>query len=237
MALDHCTPDSEDKLLVGAAMDRAHRWLRQSRTTHAKTPLSTYGQKQARFGIIQGGYFRDLREISAGFVVSQDLDGIAIGGETIGYDMVKTTEVLEWIMPLIPNNKPRYSMGVGSHPQDIIDVVAGGVDMFDCVAPTRNARHGHVFCGKIVRKNGWVSFDSQYSSGRINLKNGKYLSDTSPIMEDCKCITCSRYSRAHLQYLLKSKSADYFSLASIHNVQVMQDVCHAMRECILGDQN
>jgi queuine tRNA-ribosyltransferase len=197
-------------------------------------PLSAYGHKQALFGIIQGAYFRDLREESARFVVSQELDGIAVGGETIGYDMAKTRQVLEWIMPLIPKTKPRYSMGVGSHPQDLIDVVAAGVDMFDCVAPTRNARHGSVFCGTIVRKNGWVSFESEHKSGRLNLKNREYASDTRPIMEDCNCITCSRHSRAYLQYLLKSQSFDYYTLASIHNVEVMQEVCRAMRNCILN---
>lgn len=235
MALDQCTPDSDDKNIVLSAMRRTHRWLTQSKTYHEKEPHSAYGYYQALFGIIQGGYFRDLREESASFVVSMDLDGIAIGGESIGYKMDKTIKILNWVIPTLPSEKPRYTMGVGAHPQNLLDVVAAGVDIFDCVAPTRNARHGSLFCGQIVKKNGWVAFESEYAEGRINLNNQRFATDDSPIMDGCGCTACARYSRAYLKYLLKNNATEYYELASIHNVQVMQDTCKAMRDCILEE--
>ncbi|MES2207515.1 MAG: tRNA guanosine(34) transglycosylase Tgt [Pseudomonadota bacterium] len=233
MAFDHCTPTSDNKDFVEDAMIRTHRWLNLSKEYHEKNPKSAYGFHQALFGIIQGAGFRDLREKSTAFITSLDLDGVAIGGESIGYDMEKTVEILDWIIPMIPKNKPRYTMGVGANPQDLLNVIEKGIDMFDCVAPTRNARHGAVFSGKIVKKNGWVAFESNHPGGRINLNNQQYETDTAPIMEGCSCLTCSKHSRAYLRFLLKSESIDYFTLASIHNVQVMQDACKAARECIM----
>jgi queuine tRNA-ribosyltransferase len=125
-------------------------------------------------------------------------------------------------------------MGVGLGPQDLIDVVAAGADMFDCVAPTRNARHGGLYCGRIVRQGGWVRWESDEPNGRINLNNARFARDVRPPMEGCGCTTCRLHSRAYLRFLLKSRAISYYALASIHNVQVMQDVCRAMRECIAG---
>src|SRR5580704_1224024 len=139
MAFDECTPEQGGRDAALAAMERTHRWLYESIEVHQKNPNSAYGFKQALFGIIQGGSFLDLREQSARFILDANLDGIAIGGEIIGFDMQKTVEVLDFICPLLPDDKTRYTMGVGLHPKDLIDVVARGVDIFDCVAPTRNA--------------------------------------------------------------------------------------------------
>jgi queuine tRNA-ribosyltransferase len=233
MAFDHCTPDSDNHAFVEEAMHRTHRWLQISKDHHDANPASTYGFHQALFGIIQGAGFRDLREKSTEFITSMDMDGIAIGGETVGYDMDKTVELLDWIIPMIPKHKPRYTMGVGANPQDLLDVIAKGIDMFDCVAPTRNARHGAVFSGKFVKKEGWVSFESEHTGNRINLNNQQYETDTAPIMETCECLTCKKHSRAYLRFLLKSESIDYFTLASIHNVHVMQEACKLARECVL----
>jgi queuine tRNA-ribosyltransferase len=142
MAFDECTPEQGGRSAALAALERTHRWLLQSKEAHLKSSTSAYGYQQGLFGIIQGGSFEDLRIQSADFVVSMDLDGIAIGGEVIGFDMLKTVEVINWVRPVLPENKLRYTMGVGLHPQDLLDVIAQGIDIFDCVAPTRNARHG-----------------------------------------------------------------------------------------------
>jgi queuine tRNA-ribosyltransferase len=234
MPLDQCTPDSSDRGLVEAAMERTHSWLARSRAKHAEDPNSVHGLRQALFGIVQGGPFPDLRQRSAAYAVAQDLDGIAIGGESVGYNMPRTLEILEWVRPVLPVDKPRYTMGVGLRPQDLIDVVSAGVDMFDCVAPTRNARHGALYCGRIVRQGRWVRWESDEPNGRINLNNSRFTRDGRPVMDGCVCPTCLSHSRAYLKFLLKSKAISFYALASAHNVHVMQEVCRAMRECILG---
>lgn len=232
MAFDQCTPDVDDKELVLQAMQRTHRWLLQSKEFHDRDPNSVYGHRQALFGIIQGAYFRDLREESARYIVSMDLDGIAIGGETVGFDMQKTAEIIDWVRPLLPADKTRYTMGVGLHPQDLIDVVAKGIDIFDCVAPTRNARHGALYCGRVVPQDNWLVFVNEEDKGRILIKKSIYAEDDRPIMQGCACYTCEHYSRAYLHYLLKEGSMAYSHLACIHNIHVMQEVCQKMREHI-----
>lgn len=234
MAFDECTPEQGGREAALAALDRTHRWLLQSKEAHEKNPCSPYGFKQALFGIIQGGSFRDLRELSLQKICDAECDGIAIGGEVIGFDITKTVEILGWVCPLLPENKTRYTMGVGLHPQDLIDVVKEGIDIFDCVAPTRNARHGSLYCGKIVEKNDWFVFESDEEKGRILIKKNIYALDETPIMDGCGCYTCQHFSRAYLHFLFKQQSVTYGHLASIHNVHVMQEVCRVMREKILS---
>lgn len=233
MAFDECTPDSSEKAIVRAAMQRTHRWLLASKEYQLKNPNSAYGYPQGLFGIIQGGNFEDLRLESAEFVVSMELDGVAIGGETIGFNMPKTQEIIGWVRPLLPKHQVRYSMGVGLHPQDLIDVVKEGVDIFDCVAPTRNARHGSLYCGRIEPDGDWLKFTSEEERDRILIKKAIYATDERPIMENCECFTCKNYTRAYLHYLFKQKSTAYMHLSCIHNIHVLQDVCKAMRELIL----
>ncbi len=237
MAFDQCTPDTTDKNIAIQAMERTHRWLKRSIEFQIKYPNSAYGYPQALFGIIQGGIFRDLREQSTEFILQQPLDGIAIGGETIGFDPIKTAEILDWIVPLLPENKTRYTMGVGLHPQDLIDVSARGIDIYDCVAPTRNARHGSLYCGRIITEDDWVRFENTEEDGKVAIKKQRYASDERPIMEECKCYTCQHYSRAHLHDLLKQKSIAYTTLACIHNIHVMHDVCYAMQRSIMQHSN
>lgn len=236
MAFDQCTPETGGREAALAALDRTHRWLLLSKEEHEKNPHSAYGHKQALFGIIQGGSFRDLREQSTEFILQQDMDGIAIGGEVIGFDMAKTCEIMDWVRPLLPESKVRYTMGVGLNPQDLIDVVAKGVDIFDCVAPTRNARHGTLYYGDIIEKDGWLAFDNKGDNCRILIKKSQYAQDDSPIMPHCRCYTCQNFSRAYLHYLFKEGLIAYFHLASIHNIYVMQEVCARMRELILQSQ-
>lgn len=233
MAFDQCTPESGGREAALAALDRTHRWLLLSKEEQEKNPHSAYGFKQALFGIIQGGSFRDLRELSAQFILEQHLDGIAIGGEVIGFDMDKTEEIIDWLRPLLPNNKVRYTMGVGLSPQDLIDVVAKGIDIFDCVAPTRNARHGTLYYGEIVERHGWLAFENQGEAPRILIKKSCYVHDEQPIMPNCDCYTCQHFSRAYLHYLFKEGLIAYFHLASIHNIHVMQTVCQKMRDIIM----
>jgi queuine tRNA-ribosyltransferase len=210
-------------------MDRTHRWLLESKAVHDAHPQSAYGYDQALFGIIQGGSFRELREKSAEFIINADMDGIAIGGEIIGFDMQKTAEVIEWIRPLLPENKTRYTMGVGLGPQDLIDVVANGIDIFDCVAPTRNARHGALYSGEFIQENGWLKFATQNNTDRILIKKSIYAKDDTPIMENCSCSTCQQFTKAYLHFLFKQQGALYYQLACIHNIHVMQQACTMMR--------
>lgn len=233
MAFDQCTPEEGGREAALAALDRTHRWLLLSKTEHEKNPNSRYGFRQALFGIIQGGSFRDLREQSTAFVLEQALDGIAIGGEVIGFDMTKTCEILDWVCPDLPENKVRYTMGVGLEPQDLIDVVERGVDIFDCVAPTRNARHGTLYCGEIIVKDDWLTFENKGDKCRILIKKSQYAHDEKPIMENCDCYTCQQFSRAYLHYLFKENLIAYFHLACVHNTHVMQRVCQRMRQLIL----
>ena len=233
MAFDECTPETGGREAALAALDRTHRWLLQSKETHAKNSLSVYGQQQALFGIIQGGSFRDLREQSTAFILEQALDGIAIGGEVIGFDMPKTIEIIDWIRPMLPENKIRYTMGVGLHPQDLIKVVEKGIDIFDCVAPTRNARHGTLYQGEIVMRDHWLAFENNGNPCHLHIKKSCYANDDQPIMASCDCYTCQHFSRAYLHYLFKEGLIAYFHLASIHNVHVMQTVCARMRALIL----
>lgn len=237
MAFDQCTPDSCSKDEVSQIMTRTHRWLKQSIHYHQQYPNSVYGNEQALFGIIQGGIFKDLRRESADFVSSMNTQGLAIGGETIGFDMNMTVDVIRWIRDYLPENKPRYTMGVGMSPQDLLDVVAEGIDMFDCVAPTRNARHGALYCGKLVQEGHWLRFVSEYENERIQIKKSCFANDLTPIMPDCSCYTCTHYSRAALHHLIKQKANVFTALASIHNVHVLHDVCTKMRDMISSNQH
>lgn len=232
MAFDQCTPETGGREVALAALDRTHRWLLSSKEQHDKNPYSAYGSYQALFGIIQGGRFADLREQSTEFILQQELDGIAIGGEVIGFDMEKTAEIIDWIRPRLPENKVRYTMGVGLHPQDLFDIVAKGIDIFDCVAPTRNARHGTLYEGIIVEKDGWLKFESDSDAARLLIKKSQYAKDEQPIMVNCTCYTCKHFTRAYLHYLFKEGLMAYFHLASIHNIHVMQEACRRMRELI-----
>ncbi len=232
MAFDECTPENGGREAALAAMERTHRWLTESKEIHDQSPHSVYGLKQALFGIIQGGSFADLREASTEFILKMELDGIAIGGEVIGFDMKKTAEVIDWVRPHLPENKIRYTMGVGLHPQDLIDVVAKGIDIFDCVAPTRNARHGSLYHGKIIHENNWIKFENGEENGKIHIKKSIYAKQDQPILENCECYTCKHFTRAYLHFLFKEKSSAYCHLACIHNVHVMQNVCDVMRSMI-----
>lgn len=221
MAFDQCTADSSDEKEARKAMERTHEWAKQSLDAHLKGAHAP-SHKQFLFGIIQGSIYKNLREESAKFITSLDFDGVAVGGETTGFNMEKTKEVLEWIGKYLPEDKPRYTMGVGASPEDLFTVVEQGVDMFDCVAPTRLARNGALYSRIAGRENKF----------RIDIANLQYANDPTPIDGECSCLTCFRYSRAYLRHLFISKELTYYRLATIHNLAFFLDLIKKIRASI-----
>jgi len=236
MAFDECTPDKADPKYTDEALDRTHQWARQCFNYWEKhSRKSAQGHYQALFGIIQGAMHSDLRKKSARFITSLDFDGIAVGGETTGYNMAGTGEVMEWIEPLLPENKPRYAMGLGRDPQDLIDAVNMGFDMFDCVGPTRLARNGALYHGHLEQDQDEFKFVSELKNGRLSIGRSEFKTDDEVIMKGCDCYTCqSGYTRAYLNHLFKTKELSYYRLASIHNVRFMIRLTEEMRAAILS---
>lgn len=232
MAFDECTPNSAPYEYTQEAMKRTHNWAKRcldehARLNHNRSTLhpnfdSKDNTRRFLFGIIQGGKHKELREESARYISSLDFDGVAIGGESIGYNMEATEEILGWLKPILPKDKPHYTMGVGLSPRDLLRVVSAGADMFDCVAPTRLARHGMLF----VRG----------SEERININNAPYAKDTGPIDDKCTCEVCAKYTRAYLHHLFAADEMTAFRLATIHNVHFMLDLMRRAREAILEDR-
>ncbi|MFA5360454.1 MAG: tRNA guanosine(34) transglycosylase Tgt [Candidatus Paceibacterota bacterium] len=216
MAFDECSPDNNDKEYAKKAMQRTHKWALRSLNKHQELS-KFYLEKGERppliFGIIQGGIFEDLRKESAKFITSLDFDGIALGGETIGYNMRRTLEILDYLEDLLPKDKPRYTMGLGSSPKDIIEVVKRGVDMFDCVGPTRMARHGSLFA----------------EDGNLHISNSVFKKDDKPIDKNCDCYTCQNFSRAYLHHLYSIKEPLYLRLATIHNLRFIMSLIWDIR--------
>ena len=207
LALDEC-PDPMDYAYNKAALERTHLWAERCLKAHKHAD-------QALFGILQGGIFPDLRRESAHFLTSLDFAGYAIGGLSVGEPKVKTWETLEFTVPLLPADKPRYLMGVGS-PEDLFEGVERGVDIFDCVLPTRLARNGAVFT----------------SQGRINLRKAQFAQDPAPIEEGCGCYTCRHFSRAYLRHLYKAGEILGLRLNSIHNLYFLLDLMRRIRTAI-----
>ena len=228
MAFDECTPDKAEKEYTRSALDRTHRWAERCvKRWQDNDKKSSQGTHQALFGIIQGSMDREMREEAAEFISSLDFEGVALGGETVGYNMEGTIELISWIKDLLPKNKPVYAMGLGRDPKNIVDIIHAGVDMFDCVAPTRLARNGALYIGEIRGDK----FESEFSKGRLNISNAQFVNDKLPIMEGCDCYTCqSGYTRSYLHHLYLSKELSYYRLASIHNVRFMVRLAEQMRE-------
>ena len=237
MAFDECTPDDADKKYTRAALDRTHRWAQQCYDYWEKQGrVSTYGHYQALFGIVQGALHQELRQASARAIARIGFDGLAVGGETIGYNMAGTVQVMEWIRSLLPEDKPRYAMGLGRDPQNLIDAVWAGFDMFDCVAPTRLARNGALYVGELQTNDRGERpvFSSPYPNGRLSIGTAACAQDEQVIQPGCDCTTCQAgYSRAYLHHLYKTKELTYYRLASIHNVRFMIRLCEQLRADIV----
>jgi queuine tRNA-ribosyltransferase len=212
MVFDECTPYPATEPQARVSMELSLRWARRSRTAHGDNPA-------ALFGIVQGGMYGALREESLAGLLETGFDGYALGGLSVGESPRERTDVLAGIMPHIPVDTPRYLMGVGK-PEDIVAAVRRGVDMFDCVLPTRNARNGHLF----VR------------AGVVRIRNSRYRTDERPLDEDCRCYTCRHYSRAYLHHLDRCGEILGARLNTIHNLSYYQDLMAGLRAAI-GNQS
>lgn len=211
MAFDECAPHPSDWEYTKAALERTTRWAARCKEAHHK-------EDQALFGIVQGGMYRDLRERSAREIVELDFPGYAIGGLSVGEPKPLMYEVLDYTVPLLPADKPRYLMGVGS-PDCLIEGVMRGVDMFDCVLPTRIARNGTAMTSK----------------GKVVIKNANHTRDFSPLDEACACYTCRNYSRAYLRHLFKAEEMLGPRLLTIHNLYFLVNLMKQIRKAIEED--
>ncbi|PKG45837.1 MULTISPECIES: tRNA guanosine(34) transglycosylase Tgt [unclassified Planococcus (in: firmicutes)] len=216
MAFDECPPYPATHEYMKSSVERTSRWAERCLEAHARP------QDQGLFGIIQGGEYEDLRRQSAEDLVALDFPGYAIGGLSVGEPKDVMNRALEFTTPFMPFDKPRYLMGVGS-PDSLIDGAIRGIDMFDCVLPTRIARNGTLMT----------------SEGRLNLKNAKFKRDFTPIDEKCTCYTCTNYTRAYVHHLLRADETFGIRLTSYHNLHfllnLMEQVRQAIREDRLGD--
>nr|WGD91587.1 tRNA guanosine(34) transglycosylase Tgt [Bacillus subtilis] len=216
MAFDECPPYPAEYDYMKRSVERTSRWAERRLNAHNRQ------DEQGLFGIVQGGEYEDLRTQSAKDLISLDFPGYAIGGLSVGEPKDVMNRVLEFTTPLLPKDKPRYLMGVGS-PDALIDGAIRGVDMFDCVSPTRIARNGTVFTAE----------------GRLNMKNAKFERDFRPIDEECDCYTCKNYTRAYIRHLIRRNETFGLRLTTYHNLHfllhLMEQVRQAIREDRLGD--
>ncbi len=216
MAFDECPPFPATPEYMKASVERTSRWAERCLEAHARP------NDQGLFGIVQGGEYENLRRQSAADLVSMDFPGYAIGGLSVGEPKDIMNRVLEFTTPFLPSDKPRYLMGVGS-PDSLIDGAIRGVDMFDCVLPTRIARNGTLMT----------------SNGRLVAKGAQYARDFGPIDENCDCYVCQNYSRAYIRHLIKAEETFGIRLTSYHNLyflmNLMKQVRQAIREDRLGD--
>ena len=217
MAFDECAPALADREYVTASVARTTRWLKRCKAEMKRLNSlpDTLNQNQLLFGINQGAIFDDIRVEHAKEISELDLDGYAIGGLAVGESHEQMYHILEETVPHLPENKPTYLMGVGT-PANILEAVERGVDFFDCVYPTRNGRHGHLYT----------------NFGKINLFNAKYELDDRPIEEGCQCPACRRYTRAYIRHLLKAKEMLGMRLCVLHNLYFYNTMMTEIRSAI-----
>lgn len=214
MAFDECAPGDSSHAYAKKAMDRTHRWAERCVKEHKKIQKNKK-IKQALFPIVQGVIYDDLRIESTKFMANLDLPGIAIGGLSVGETKDEMYHTLDVIKNYFPEDKPRYLMGVGS-PEDLLEAVERGIDMFDCVMATRNARHGTF----------WTK------DGRFHLKNIKYKEVDQPLMKSCSCYTCKNYSKSYVRHLYMEKETFGLRLITIHNLHFLLDLMSNIRKNI-----
>lgn len=221
MAFDECPPSKAERSYVEASVARTTRWLERCKTKMNALNMeeSTINRKQLLFGINQGAVFTDIRIEHAKRISEMELDGYALGGLAVGESHEEMYEVLDATVPYLPKDKPTYLMGVGT-PANILEAVERGVDFFDCVYPTRNGRHAHVYTNR----------------GKLNLLNAKYEKDSSPIEEGCMCPTCQRYSRAYIRHLLKAKEMLGMRLCVLHNLYFYNHMMEEIREALTEER-
>ena len=217
MAFDECVENPAEYGYAKKSCERTYRWLVRCRTEldRLKETGVAVNPKQMLWGINQGCTFEDLRQTHMKNIATLDLDGYAIGGLAVGESAEQMYRIIEAVEPFMPKNKPRYLMGVGT-PVNILEAVYRGVDFFDCVMPSRNARHGHLFTSK----------------GIINIKNEKYAHDFSPIDENCECPVCKTYSKAYVRHLIKADEMLGMRLAVMHNLFFYNDLTAKIRQAL-----
>ena len=217
MAFDECPPSLADRKYVQDSVDRTVRWLKRCKTEmdRLNSLEDTINKNQLLFGINQGAIFEDIRIEHAKQITEMDLPGYAIGGLAVGESHEEMYRIIEAVIPYLPVEKPTYLMGVGT-PANILEAVERGVDFFDCVYPSRNGRHGHVYT----------------NHGKLNLFNAQYELDEDPIEEGCQCPACRRYSRAYIRHLLKAKEMLGMRLCVLHNLYFYNHMMEEIREAI-----
>ena len=217
MAFDECPPHPATREYMQNSVDRTTRWLERSKAEMARLNSlpETLNREQLLFGINQGGTFEDIRIAHAKTISAMDLDGYALGGLAVGESHEEMYRILDETVPYLPEEKPTYLMGVGT-PANILESVDRGVDFFDCVYPSRNGRHGHVYTNQ----------------GKLNLFNTKYELDHKPIEEGCQCPACRSYSRAYIRHLLKAKEMLGMRLCVLHNLYFYNTMMEEIREAI-----
>ena len=216
MALDECLAHPASHAEAQASMERTLRWAARSRHRFLSEPDRPVNPGSALFGIVQGGVFPDLRRASADATVAQGFEGYAIGGLSVGEPADVMYDIVSQTAPLLPDEQPRYLMGVGT-PLDIVEAVARGIDLFDCVLPTRNGRNGQLFTRE----------------GRLNIKNAQHAEDPRPADEGCGCYTCGHFSRAYLRHLRLAGEIASASLNTLHNLHFYLDTMRRIREAIV----
>ncbi len=224
MAFDECPPYPATREAVVAATERTYRWLKRCTKAHSR-------DDQALFGIVQGGTYLDLRAEAAEALAQLDLPGYAIGGVSVGEPPELIEKIVQATTPLLPENKPRYLMGVGTY-REMTQAIAAGIDLFDCVIPTRLARHGAALTGGVTGGDNPHAKTGQ----RWNLKNARFRRDLTPIDAECPCYTCQTFTRAYLCHLLHAKELLAYTLLSIHNITELIRFTQAIREAILSDR-
>lgn len=217
MAFDECPPALADRNYILPSVERTTRWLKRciDEMNRLNSLDDTINKEQMLFGINQGGVLPDVRIEHAKVIREFDLPGYAVGGLAVGESHEEMYNVLEAVVPYLPQNKPTYLMGVGT-PENILEAVERGIDFFDCVLPARNGRHGHVYTNQ----------------GKLNLFNQKHEKDMSPIAEDCGCPTCKQYSRAYIRHLLKAKEMLGMRLCVMHNLYYFNNLMTEIREAL-----
>ena len=213
MAFDECAPYGSSYEYVKNSMERTTRWETRCKEYHKNT------EKQALFGIVQGGFYKDLRKKSVEDLIKLDFPGYAIGGISVGEPKEEFLDILRYTTPMLPEEKPRYLMGVGT-PDYLIEAVVAGVDMCDCVLPTRIARNGTAFS----------------RDGKLVIRNAEFAEDFNPIEKDCDCYTCKNYTRAYIRHLVKCNEVLGARLLSIHNLRFLTKIMEDMREAIKEDR-
>ncbi len=210
MILDECTPHPANHNEAATSMRLSLRWAKRSRAQHDELE-----NRNALFGIVQGGMYEDLRDESLAGLLEIGFDGFAIGGLSVGEPKSDMTRILAHTTPCLPPTRPRYLMGVGT-PEDLVGAVAAGIDMFDCVLPTRNARNGHLFT----------------RHGDLRIRNARHQKDTRPLDESCRCYTCRNFSRSYLHHLNRTGEILGAQLATLHNLHYYQELMLELRNAI-----